>query len=201
MGQTHTAPTEGVGQAGEAAKEQARQVGEQAAEKSREAAQAARGRAREQVDRRSTQAGEQLGAVAEDTRTVSQELRKQGKEQPAKIAEQAADRVERVASYLRDSEADGILRDVEDFGRRQPLAVAAGGFVIGLLASRLLKASSAERYHGGSVSADDALSRSYTSSPRPAYGDDGDRLPASEGVGEGIGAGTGTRPTGLPAHQ
>src|SRR5688572_11928636 len=90
---THTAD---VGQAGEAAEEQARQVGQQSAEKSREAANVARGRAREQVDQRTTQAGEQLGTVAGDTRTVSEELRKQGKEQPAKIAEQAADRVEQV---------------------------------------------------------------------------------------------------------
>ena len=197
MGQTGT-PTEGVGQAGEAAKEQARQVSQQAAEKGREAADQARGRAREQVDQRSTQAGEQLGSVAGDARTVGEELRKQGKEQPAKLAEQAADRVEQVGSYLRDSDADTILRDIEDFGRRQPLAVAAGGFVIGLLASRFLKASSSERYHGAS-SADDALSRSYTSSAHP-YGN-GDRLAGDEPVNEPIGGGTGTRPTGLPAHQ
>ena len=200
MGQTDTAPTEGVGQAGEAAKEQARQVSQQAAEKGREAADQARGRAREQVDQRSTQAGEQLSAVAQDTRTVGEELRKQGKEQPAKIAEQAADRVERVGGYLRDSDSDTILRDVEDFGRRQPLAVIAGGFVVGLLASRFLKASSSERYHGGAAAADDALSRSYTSSARPAHGN-GDRLAGAEPASEGIGAGTGTRPTGFPAHQ
>src|ERR687894_195721 len=200
MGQTDTSASEGVGQAGEAAKEQARQVGQQAAEKSREAVGAARGRAREQVDQRSTEAGEQLSTVAQDTRPVSEELRKQGKEQPAKIAEQAADRVERVGGYLRDSDSDTILRDVEDFGRRQPLAVVAGGFVIGLLASRFLKASSSERYHGGSSAADDALSRSYTSSARPASGN-GDGLAGVEPAGEGIGAGTGTRPTGLPAHQ
>ena len=199
MGQMDTA-TEGVGQAGEAAKEQARQVGQQAAEKGREAADQARGRARDQVDQRSTQAGEQLSTVAQDTRTVGEELRKQGKEQPAKIADQAADRVERVGSYLRDSDSDTILRDVEDFGRRQPLAVVAGGFMIGLLASRFLKASSSDRYHGRSVGTDAALSRSYTSSAQPTYGN-GDRLAGSDDVTDGIGAGTGTRPTGLPAHQ
>ena len=198
MGQMDTA-TEGVGQAGEAAKEQARQVGQQAAEKGREAADQARGRARDQVDQRSTQAGEQLSTVAQDTRTVGEELRKQGKEQPAKIADQAADRVERVGSYLRDSDSDTILRDVEDFGRRQPLAVVAGGFMIGLLASRFLKASSSDRYHGRDVG-DDALSRSYTSSPAPAYGN-GDRLAGDEPINEPIGGGTGTRPTGLPAHR
>jgi hypothetical protein len=199
MGQTDTAPTEGVAQASEAAKEQARQVSQQAAEKGREAAEKARGRAREQVDQRSTQAGEQLSTVAQDTRTVGEELRKQGKEQPAKIAEQAAERVEQMGNYLSDSDSDTILRDVEDFGRRQPLAVAAGGFVIGLLASRFLKASSSERYQRRSSAADDALSRSYTSSAQP-YGN-GDRLAGEPAVNEPIGGGTGTRPTGLPAHQ
>jgi hypothetical protein len=188
MGQTDT-PTEGVAQAGEAAKEQARQAGQQAAEKGREAAQAARGRAREQVDQRSTQAGEQLSTIAGDTRTVGQELRKQGKEQPAKIAEQAAARVERVGGYLRESDADRILRDVEDYGRRQPLAVVAGGFVIGLLASRFLKASSSDRYHGSSAGANGSIS-----SGGPAYDD---RQTGSDGIGSG----TGTRPTGMPAHQ
>ena len=199
MGQADTR-TEGVGQAGEVAKEQARQVGQQAAEKGREAAGAARGRAREQVDQRSTQAGAQLSTIAGDTRTVGEELRKQGKEQPAKIAEQAADRVEQVGGYLRDSDADTILRDAEDFGRRQPMAVAAGAFAIGLLASRFLKASSSDRYHGRSQSGDEALSRSYTSSARPTYGN-GDRLAGSDDLTDGVGAGTGTRPTGLPAHQ
>ena len=199
MGQTDTAPTEGVGQAADAAKDQARQVGQQAADKGREAADKARGRAREQVDQRSTQAGEQLGTVAQDTRTVGEELRKQGKEQPAKIAEQAAERVERVGGYLKDSDSDTILRDVEDFGRRQPLAVVAGGFVIGLLASRFLKASSSDRYHGRPAGGD-ALSRGYSSGAGSAYGN-GDRLAGSEQVTEGIGGGTGTRPTGLPAHQ
>ena len=199
MGQMDTAPTEGVAQAGEQAKEQARQVSQQAAEKGREAAGAARGRARQEVDQRSTQAGDQLSTIAGDTRTVGEELRKQGKEQPAKIAEQAADRVERVGGYLRDSDADKILRDVEDFGRRQPLAVLAGGFAVGLLASRFLKASSSDRYHGRSLSSDEALSQSYTASPRPADSR-GDGLSGSDPVSEPIGAGTGTRPTGLPAH-
>jgi hypothetical protein len=199
MGQTGT-PTQGVAQAGEAAREQARQVGEQAAEKSHEAADAARGRAREQVDQRSTQAGEQLSSVAGDTRTVSEELRKQGKDQPAKLAEQAADRVEEVGDYLRRSDADTILRDVEDFGRRQPMAVVAGGFVVGLLASRFLKASSSDRYHGRSSRSDEALSRSYSANIRPAH-ENGGRLVGSEDPTEAIGGGKGTRPTGLPAHS
>ena len=48
----------------------------------------------------------------------AEELRKQGKDQPARLAEQAADRGDQLGSYLSEADADRILRDVEDFGRR-----------------------------------------------------------------------------------
>ena len=107
---------------------------------------AGRSRLREQVDQRSTQAGERISSTSSDLRSVGQELRKQGKDTPARLADPAADRVERVGSYLGQSDADRILRDVEDFGRRQPLAVLAGGMVLGIAAARFLKASSSRRY-------------------------------------------------------
>src|SRR3954470_1491765 len=123
---------------------------DQAKEKVQETAQQAKGQARgqlrQQVDQRSTQAGEQVSSTAGDVRSVAQQLREQGKDQPAKLADQAADRAERLGSYLKDSDADRILDDIEDFGRRQPWAVMAGGIAIGLIASRFLKASSSSRY-------------------------------------------------------
>ena len=88
------------------------------------------------------QAGERVGSTAQDTRSVADELRKQGKDQPAKLAEQAAQRAESLGDYLQRSDGDTILRDVEDFGRRQPWAVIAGGLALGFAASRFLKASS-----------------------------------------------------------
>src|SRR5918992_1122318 len=128
------------------AQEKAKEVAGQAQEKAKEAGQQARDRVREQVDQRSTEAGERVKATAGDARTVAEELRKQGKDAPARYAEQAADRVERVGSWLAESDGDRILRDVEDFRRRNPWAVVAGGVALGFAASRLLKASSRERY-------------------------------------------------------
>ena len=101
-----------------------------------------RGALRSQVDQRSTEAGQTVGGLASDVRSVGEQLREQGKDQPAKLAEQAADRAERLGGYLKQSDADRILGDVEDFGRRQPWAVIAGGLALGLVASRFLKASS-----------------------------------------------------------
>ena len=123
---------------------------EQAKEQAKQQAQQARGQAknklREQVDQRSTQAGERVGSAAQDARSVAEELRRQGKDQPAKLAEQAADRVEQVGSYLKESDADRILRDIEDFSRQNPWAVALGGLALGFAAARFLKASSRQRY-------------------------------------------------------
>ena len=123
---------------------------EQAKEKAQEKAQQAKGQAasrvRDQVDQRSTQAGQQVSTTASDIRSVADQLRDQGKDQPAKLAEQAAQRAETLGDYLQRSDGDTILSDVEDFGRRQPWAVIAGGLALGFAASRFLKASSSRRY-------------------------------------------------------
>ena len=128
----------------------AQQAKEKAQESAQQAAGQAKSRAREQVDRRSTEAGERVGGMAQDVRSVSEELRNQGKEQPAKLAEQAAQRAESLGDYLKNSDGDAILRDVEDFARRQPWAVIAGGLALGFAASRFLKASSSRRYESAS---------------------------------------------------
>jgi hypothetical protein len=123
---------------------------DQAREKAQEVGGQARDRVRQQVDQRSTDAGEQAGSAAQALREASQKLRQDGNEPVAKGMERVADRVERAGGWLRDSDGDAILRDVEDFGRRNPLAVVAGGVAIGFAASRLLKASSRRRYEAGS---------------------------------------------------
>jgi hypothetical protein len=128
------------------ATDKAQEVAGQAREKAQEAADQATGRVRAELDQRSTEAGRQVGSTAGDLRSVGEELRRQGKDTPARLAEQAAERTERLGNYLSESDSDRILSDVEDFARRQPWAVVAGGLALGFAASRLLKASSRERY-------------------------------------------------------
>jgi gas vesicle protein len=144
-------PTGGSGQsaasdAKEQAQEKAQQVAGQAQEKAQQAAGQGKQRAKTLVDERSTQVGEQVSTQASDIRTVGQKLREEGKDGPAKLADQAADRVERIGGYLTGSNADRILHDLEDLGRKSPLAVIAGGMTLGFAASRFLKASASERY-------------------------------------------------------
>lgn len=154
--------------AAEQAKEKASEVAGQAQEKAQQAGEQVRGRLGEQVDQRSTQAGEQIRGSAEDVRSFAQQLREQGKDKPARYAEQAAERAERLGGYLQDADGDRILSDVEDFGRRNPWAVVAGGIALGFVASRMLKASSGERYR--SLSSGAGSSPGGGSSPGPRTG-------------------------------
>ena len=122
--------------------EQVQQVAGQAKEQARNVAD----QAKTQVDERSTQAGQKVTEHASSLRSVAEHLREQGKASEASYAEQAAEKVERAGSWLTESDADKILREVEDFGRQRPWAVIGAGIAIGIAASRMLKASSTQRY-------------------------------------------------------
>ena len=107
----------------------------QAQQKAHEAAGQARDRVRDEVNTRSTQAGQQAETVANDVRSVGVHLRAEGKDKPAELADKAATRVADLGDYLKRSDGDAILRDVERFGRDKPWAVMAGGVMLGIAAS------------------------------------------------------------------
>lgn len=158
---------------------------EQAKEQAREQAGQMAGKvtdtARTQVDQRSTEAGEKVTSLAGDLRSVSEQLRSQGNDNGAKVADQVAERAERAGGYLTDADADSILSDIEDLGRRQPWLVLAGGVVLGVAAARFLKASSSQRYQGRS---------------QPAVQSAGGRYPSSDAGFETSGYGTSTQSLG-----
>ena len=162
-----------------AAQERAREVAGEAGEKMQEAAGSAQEKLREQLDQRSTKAGETVSGTARDMRSVGEELRKQGKDTPARFADRAAEQTERFGSYLKEADSDRMISDLEDFGRRQPLAVLAGGLVVGIAAARFLKASSGGRYQRrlGSGEATRELGTTASVAPRGVY---------AEGEGAGI---------------
>jgi hypothetical protein len=152
--------------AADQARAKTQEVGAQAKEKAQEAGAQARDRVRDQVDRRSTEAGEQAGSAAQALRQASDRLRQEGNEPVAKGMEQVAQRVDSAGSWLRESDGDRILREVEDFGRRNPLAVVAGGIALGFAASRLLKASSRSRYETSRGYSGNGHARSTRVAPR-----------------------------------
>jgi hypothetical protein len=133
---------------GDTAKDKVKDATGQAQEKAQEAAGKVQETVQQQVDERTNQAGEKVSGTAEDVRSVAEELRRQGKDGPAKLADQAAEQAEKVGSYLSGTGPEQMLHDVEDFGRRRPWALLAGGLVAGTVAARFLKASSRSRYEG-----------------------------------------------------
>jgi ElaB/YqjD/DUF883 family membrane-anchored ribosome-binding protein len=141
-----SSPGSGGGDVREQAQEKAQQVKDQATQQAQNVAGQARNRISQELDQRSTQLGQQASQQASDLRSVAQQLRSEGKDAPARMVEQVADRVERTGHWLTDADAQQLLHDIEDFGRRNPWAVIAGGLALGFLASRFLKASSRDRY-------------------------------------------------------
>jgi hypothetical protein len=149
---TQYEPDTESGSTTEQVKDQVREQAQVAQDRVRGAAGQTRSRLRDQVDQRSTRAGERLSGTATDVRSVAEELRRQGKDTPARLAEQAAGQTDRVADYLKGASGERLLRDIEDFARSNPWAVAAGGLMLGFTASRFLKASSSRRYQAAQTS-------------------------------------------------
>ena len=99
--------------------------------------------------------------MANALRKTGEQLRNEGNEQPAKVADAVAERIERLGNYLQQADSDRLLNDVESFGRRRPWVLAAGGAVLGFVASRFLKASSSRRYQEAYPSYGTSYGRTY----------------------------------------
>jgi hypothetical protein len=130
----------------EQTKERVQDTAQQVGQKAEKVRAQAAGRMRQELDTRSTQGGEQVSTAADAVRRVGEQLRNEGDDRTARYADEVAERIERLGSYLTHANADRMLRDVENFARRRPWLVAVGGAAIGFLASRFVKASSANRY-------------------------------------------------------
>ena len=107
-------------------------------------------------------------------------------EQPmiANVASTAAEQAERAAGFLRETDARELIHNVEDVARRQPLLFVGGAFLLGMAASRFIKAAGGN--NGGT-------SRGYGSGYRSGMAGDS----RSYGTGYGTGAGYGTSDAAL----
>ncbi|MBA3383773.1 MAG: hypothetical protein H0T20_03865 [Actinobacteria bacterium] len=118
---------------------------------------------REQLDTRTTDVGRQARSVAQALRQSGQNLRGEGNAQAASVTDNAAQRAEQLGEYLERVEGDQLLRDAERFARQRPWLLAGVGLFAGLIASRMMKASSEQRYQASS--SDGAYTRSSTHEP------------------------------------
>lgn len=154
--------------AGEA-KAKAGDVAQEAQQKAQQTAAQLQERMREQIDERSSQVASQINEQVADLRSVGESLRGEGKDGPAKAADRLADYAEKVGGYLDAKDSHALLADAENLGRRQPLALAAGGLAVGFVASRFLKASSARRYHATAASGVTTVKSGTLPTPPPVY--------------------------------
>jgi hypothetical protein len=93
-----------------------------------------------QADVGREKAAEGLQTLAGNIRRISTDMETQ---QPgiANVTETVAEQTERLANYLRETDAREILQSVENAARKQPLLFMGGAFVIGLATARFLKAA------------------------------------------------------------
>lgn len=100
-----------------------------------------RDRIEQEIERRRGELGTGARRIADATRQTGRELRVEGKELPAMLIEGAATGLDRAASYLEQTDADQLWRDVRDTGRRMPWLFVAAGAVMGFAAARMIKAA------------------------------------------------------------
>ncbi len=101
----------------------------------------------EQLDRRTTDAGKQAKTLADALRRTGRQMEAEGSGSGmTRMTSAVADRVERAGGYLERASGNEMLDDVERFARERPWVVAGAAAMAGLVASRLLKASSERRY-------------------------------------------------------
>lgn len=106
---------------------------------------------RDQLDTKTTDVGKQAKSVAQAFRQSGERLRGEGNTQAASATDMAAQRVEQLGEYLERIRGDELLRDAESFARRRPWLLAGIGMFAGLVASRMMKASSEQRYEASTT--------------------------------------------------
>ena len=119
----------------------------------------------QQADHGRELAAEGIDKVARAVRRLSTDM-EADQPQIAGVALTAADQADKVAQYLRETDARQMIGNVEDAARKTPLLFLGGAFLLGMAASRFIKAAGGDR------------SRRPASDPSPAT----DGLPQLEGL-------------------
>lgn len=99
-----------------------------------------------QIARQKDNAASDLTQVVHAVRRFGESLT--GQEQGGPIAryaaeygDKAANSLERFSTYIREQDPKQLLNDVQNFGRRRPVLLLGGAFLLGLAGARLIKSS------------------------------------------------------------
>lgn len=126
------------------AKQQAQKVVEQTQQKAGEVMEQARDKTKSWAEQQKCVTADSLHGVARAVRETGMHLRGQ-QDNPvhnyANFVEGSADAVERAAHYLRETDVDQMVGEVERFARRQPALFLGIAAALGFFAVRFLKSS------------------------------------------------------------
>jgi hypothetical protein len=92
--------------------------------------------AQEQKQSAAQRIGRYGSALRDSARSVEQE-----DPNIAYFANSAAERIDRIADYLRSTDLDGLRRDAEDLARRRPALFMGGMLLAGLVVGSIIKVS------------------------------------------------------------
>ena len=94
-----------------------------------------------QLGTQKDRATEGVTSVAQAVRQSTQQLRDNRHETIAQYVDQAIDGVERFANRLKEKDVTELVRDAQQFARRNPALFVGTAFGIGVIAARFLKSS------------------------------------------------------------
>jgi hypothetical protein len=138
-----------------------------------------------QADRGLDQAASGVETVADSIRRVSADM-EINQPQIAEFASTAADQAEALAGYLRENDVRQIIGNVEDFARRQPLLFVGGAFLLGMAASRFIKAAAGGQGQTQRAGYQSGYATSYDVGTGRGTNDGGHWAHAGSGTGEDI---------------
>jgi len=133
---------EQASQAVESAKDAAVTALDTAKHKAGEFAGQAKDQVKSQLSDQKLRAADGLGNLTTALRQTGDVMQQNGLPAPvADYAQSFASQVDRFAGYLRDKDIDAVVRDVDDYARKNPMVVVGGAFLLGVALARFLKSS------------------------------------------------------------
>lgn len=121
-------------------------------------------------ERASTLAADQKQSAADRINRYSSALRDSARSMEnddpniAHYASLAADRIERVADYVRSTDFEGLRHDAEDIARRHPALFMGGMFLAGIVLGGLVKTSAKAIREQNAASSFDPMESDYAAS-------------------------------------
>jgi len=94
-----------------------------------------------QLGAQKDRATDTVSSVTQAVRQSTQQLRDNQHETVAQYVDRAVDQVERFADQLKHKDVNELVRDAQQFARRNPAVFVGAAFGVGVIAARFLKSS------------------------------------------------------------